>query len=68
MGLLKLLISAVGALVLYGVYVLVKLLYAEFTSPLRDLPGPENPSFLYGNLGQLKSSVCPALHCIMHAN
>ena len=44
-------------LVAYGVYIVGKMVYNEITSPLRDLPGPQSSSFLYGNFMQHHSDV-----------
>ena len=53
MVLFNLLLSTGGTLLAYGVYRLLCVLYAQYTSPLRDIPGPESPSFLYGNFRQI---------------
>ncbi len=42
----------------YLVFKIVKFLYGEWTSPLRVLPGPSNPSLLFGNMKQIWDSVC----------
>jgi hypothetical protein len=34
----------------YLLYKLAKFFYAQWTSPLRALPGPPNPSLIYGNM------------------
>ncbi|KAJ7042055.1 cytochrome P450 [Mycena alexandri] len=52
--LLKLLGSVLGSLVAYAFYqIFVKLVYAEFTSPLRNLPGPKATHFFYGNMKEI---------------
>ncbi|KAG6836608.1 hypothetical protein H0H93_006158 [Arthromyces matolae] len=43
-------LKTLGAtLTVLGVYKCLRLLYSELTSPLRDLPGPKNASWIYGN-------------------
>ncbi|KAG6809785.1 hypothetical protein H0H92_014734, partial [Tricholoma furcatifolium] len=49
-----LLLKALGAAVAaFGLYKGLKFIYAELTSPLRYLPGPENPSWIYGNFKEI---------------
>ncbi|KAG6854181.1 hypothetical protein C0991_009833 [Blastosporella zonata] len=48
--LLQALGATIGAL---GLYKGLQLIYSELTSPLRDLPGPENPSWIYGNFKEI---------------
>ncbi|KAG6820052.1 hypothetical protein H0H93_006067 [Arthromyces matolae] len=50
---LKFLGSLTATVVVYGAYRVLKIVYREVASPLRDLPGPENPSFVYGNMKEL---------------
>lgn len=50
-------ISFPQALVLYGLYKLLELVYKEYTSPIRDLPGPKSSSWLYGNFKEIWASV-----------
>ncbi|KAG7453117.1 cytochrome P450 [Guyanagaster necrorhizus] len=45
-----------ATLVAYGFYKLFASFYLEYTSPLKDLPGPDNPSFFFGNLKQIWAS------------
>ncbi|KAK0227770.1 cytochrome P450 [Armillaria fumosa] len=51
-----------GTLVVYGLYQLSRTFYLEYTSPLRDLPGPASPSFFAGNLKQIWASEDGNLH------
>jgi hypothetical protein len=46
--------ATVGA---YGLYRLLKLYYGEYTSPLRDLPGPKSSSLIYGNMKEIWAAV-----------
>ncbi|KAG6856730.1 hypothetical protein H0H87_001330 [Tephrocybe sp. NHM501043] len=48
--LLKALGATSAALALYK---LLQLIYGELTSPLRDLPGPESSSWIYGNFKEI---------------
>jgi hypothetical protein len=41
----------------YGLYRLIKLYYEEFSSPLRDLPGPKSSSLIYGNIKEIWEAV-----------
>ncbi|KAJ7800339.1 cytochrome P450 [Mycena leptocephala] len=47
--LLALVFGAAGTCVLYGI---VKVIYREFTSPFRHLPGPRSVHWFFGNLKQ----------------
>ena len=50
--------GSLGAtLVVYGVYRVVKFIYGELTSPLRDFPGPKSSSFIYGNFKEIYEAV-----------
>jgi hypothetical protein len=50
--------GSLGAtIVVYGLYRVVKLIYGELTSPLRDLPGPKSSSLLYGNFKEIYEAV-----------
>ena len=51
------LVSLAGILLVYGIYKIFAFVYDELTSPLRHVPGPPNPSFLYGSFKQLSESV-----------
>lgn len=47
-----------GAAALYIAYKAVVLIYEDWTSPLNDLPGPPNPSLIFGNSKEIWESVC----------
>lgn len=53
----KLLVALTAPFVCYGMYRLFKLVYEELTSPIRDLPGPKNPSLIYGNMKEIENDV-----------
>ncbi|KAJ7288741.1 cytochrome P450 [Mycena rebaudengoi] len=46
---LQLLLPLVASLFCYTLLNVVRFLYRDFTSPLRSIAGPKNPSFLFGN-------------------
>ncbi|KAJ7506052.1 cytochrome P450 [Mycena galericulata] len=52
--LLTVLVSAIAAVALPSLLQVVRVLYAQFTSPLRGMVGPENPSLLLGHFRQLE--------------
>ncbi|KNZ77018.1 Bifunctional P-450/NADPH-P450 reductase [Termitomyces sp. J132] len=49
----RLLGSLTATLVAYGAYKILKLMHSQVTSPLRDLPGPKSPSFIYGHMKEI---------------
>ena len=49
-----LLIPIIGSLASYLLFRLAEALYVELTSPLRDLPGPNGGSLLYGHFSQVE--------------
>ena len=53
----QLVVSLASILLVYGIYKIFAFVYDELTSPLRHVPGPPNPSFLYGSFKQLSESV-----------
>ena len=53
----KLLGTLSATLVAYGVYKLSSVIFAELTSPTRDLPGPKNTSLVYGNVKEALEDV-----------
>ena len=53
----QLVVSSAGILMVYGIYKISTFIYDEMTSPVRYIPGPPSPSFLYGNFKQLSESV-----------
>ncbi|TFK25770.1 cytochrome P450 [Coprinopsis marcescibilis] len=46
----------------YRAYKLLAILYSAWTSPLRLLPGPANPSWIYGNLKDIWDAENSVLH------
>ena len=54
---LQALFTAGGSLAVYGFISFVRLLYREYTSTLRNLPGPPSPSWLFGNFKQIQETV-----------
>jgi hypothetical protein len=57
--------SLAGILLVYGIYKISRFIYDELTSPLRHVPGPPNPSFIYGNFKQLSESVSQISHIVL---
>jgi hypothetical protein len=53
----ELLVALTAPLVFYAVSLLFKVIYQELTSPIRNLPGPKNPSLLYGNMNEIQEDV-----------
>ena len=58
----QLVVSLASFLLVYGIYKIFAFLYDELTSPLRHVPGPPSPSFIYGSMKQLSESVSWKLH------
>jgi hypothetical protein len=62
------LIPLAGTLGIYAVYRLVKMVYRDYTSPLRDLPGPKGGNFIIGHFRQTQvsalSSVITSLNSV----
>ncbi|KAF9464574.1 cytochrome P450 [Collybia nuda] len=58
----ELLGSLVATLGAYAVYRVLRLYYEEYTSPLRDLPGPKSSSFIYGNIKDIWEAENSVLH------
>ena len=58
MVIVKLLVTLSATLIAYGVYKASRMIFAELTSPTRDLPGPKSTSLFYGNLKDLQKDVC----------
>ncbi|KAJ7662455.1 cytochrome P450 [Mycena rosella] len=54
---LKLVVSICGTLGAYLLYYVLRGVYAELTSPLRLLPGPKSPHWLFGNLKELRDDI-----------
>ena len=53
----QLVVSLAGIVLIYGIYKISAFIHDEVTSPMRDVPGPPNPSFLYGNFKELSVAV-----------
>ncbi|KAJ3774193.1 cytochrome P450 [Lentinula raphanica] len=53
-SILRITLSIFGTLGSYGLFLLAQYLYRETTSPLNKLPGPPNPSWIYGNSKELQ--------------
>ena len=58
-------VSLAGIALIYGIYKISAFIHDEVTSPIRDVPGPPNPSFLYGNFKELTVTVSPKAHPII---
>ena len=58
-------LSLASILLVYGIYKISAFVYDELTSPLRHVPGPPNPSFLYGNFKQLSELVTLKAHIVV---
>lgn len=54
--------SLLTCILAYGLYRLLRVIFYEVTSPLRDLPGPPSPSFLYGNFKEIWEAENSVLH------
>ncbi|KAJ7501076.1 cytochrome P450 monooxygenase [Mycena galericulata] len=52
--LLRLILPVAGTAVAYVLLQLTEILYREFSHPLRRLPAPSNPSFIFGNFEELE--------------
>lgn len=50
--------AAVG----YALFRLYEVFIAPLLSPIRDLPGPPNPSFIWGNLKEILDAENSVLH------
>lgn len=57
--------SLIVTFLLYSLYQIVKFFYVEITCPIRDLPGPKNPSLLFGNFKEIKSDVSLVSICLV---
>ena len=60
----QLVVSLADIALIYGIYKISAFIRDEVTSPIRDIPGPPNPSFLYGNFKELLVSVSPKAHTV----
>ena len=61
----QLVISLTGIGLIYGIYKLSAFIHDQLTSPIHDIPGPPNPSFLYGNFQELSVSVSLIAHTVL---
>ncbi|TFK65716.1 cytochrome P450 [Pluteus cervinus] len=52
----QLLGSLGGTFILYGVFTIVEVYYNEWTSPIRDLPGPKSASWIWGNFMEIRKA------------
>ena len=57
-------VSLAGIALIYGIYKISAFIHDEVTSPIRDVPGPSNPSFLYGNFKDLMLPVSTKAHAV----
>ena len=53
----QLVVSLIAFLLVYGIYRILAFVYNELTSPIRHVPGPPNPSLIYGSFKKLTESV-----------
>jgi len=51
---LRLLLPLLATAVAYIILMLAEMLWRDFSSPLRKLPGPPNPSLVFGNFKELE--------------
>jgi len=58
----QLVVSLAGVFLVYAIYKISTFIHEEMTSPLRDVPGPPNPSLLYGNFKEFLTSVSSQVH------
>ena len=61
-----LVVSATATLGVYGLYKIAGIVYREWASPLRVLPGTKSPSFIYGDLKELWEEVCRSSFLARH--
>ncbi|KIK57951.1 hypothetical protein GYMLUDRAFT_45751 [Collybiopsis luxurians FD-317 M1] len=55
-------VSVFGTLSAYGLFLGAQFLYQQLTSPLRNLPGPPNSSWIYGNSKEIQSAANSVAH------
>ncbi len=68
MTLPSLAVSVLGSLGCYVFYQALRFFINQWTSPLRMLRGPPNPSLLFGNMGPIQKSVHSLLHHVLHCD
>ena len=61
-------VSLASFLLVYGIYKIFAFVYHELTSPLRHVPGPPNPSYIYVSFKQLSESVSRKAHIVSCLN
>ena len=64
----RLVASLASLILVYGIYKIFAFVYDELTSPLRHVPGPPNPSFIYGSFKQLSESVSRTTLVVVASN
>lgn len=60
----QLVVFLVGIGLIYGIYKISAFIHDEVTSPMRDVPGPPNPSFFYGIYKEISVSVSLKAHTV----
>lgn len=60
----QIVVSLAGIVLIYGIYKISAFIHDELTSPMRDVPGPPNPSFLYGHFKELMVPVSPKVYTV----
>jgi hypothetical protein len=55
-------LAGAAAVGVYATYKAIKIVTRSYFSSLRDIPGPENPSFIYGNLKEIWDSDTAVAH------
>ncbi|KAF6758735.1 cytochrome P450 [Ephemerocybe angulata] len=58
----RLFTSLVATFGAYGVYRAISFLWGNYTSPVRILPGPSSPGWLWGNIKQIQDAENSVLH------
>ncbi|CAK5263997.1 unnamed protein product [Mycena citricolor] len=58
----KVLVALGGTLGAFGLYELLKLVYKEFNSPIKHLPGPKPTHWFYGNMRDIFRAEASVLH------
>ena len=61
----QLVVSLTSFLLVYGIYKILAFVYADLTSPLRNVPGPPNSSLIYGNFKQVSESVSSKAYIVL---
>ncbi|KAJ3980614.1 cytochrome P450 [Lentinula detonsa] len=59
---LQIVVSIIGTLGAYGLFLLAQYLYRQATSPLNNLPGPPNSSWIHGNSKEIQDAEISVLH------